>query len=145
MELTEEQRKANKKAYNKKWRDNNKEKKKEYNEEHKEQIKEYDKKYREGHKEQKKAYDKEYRQTPKGKRINRIKCLKHRGMIEPDGGWDKFIDMVENTTNCEICNVELTTDKVTTKTTRCIDHSHITGLFRNVVCQSCNLKLPRGT
>ena len=134
MVLTEEQKKANKKVYVKKWR-----------EENKEQIKAYNKKWREENKEEQRIKRQEYFQTPKGKRIFRISRLKHSGMIEPDGGWDKFIDMVENTTNCELCNVELTTDKVTTKTTRCVDHSHITGLFRNVVCNSCNISLPRGT
>ena len=130
MELTEEQRKANKKAYNKKWR-----------EENKEQIKEYDKKWREENKEK----IKEYQQTPKGQRINRISNWKSRGMIEPDGGWDKFMEMVENTKNCELCNITLTVDRHNTSTTRCVDHSHITNLFRNIVCHSCNVKLPQGT
>lgn len=132
--LTEEQRKANKNAYDKKYYENNKE-----------QIKETIKKWRKENKEQIKEKNKEYYQTPKYKRNNRINNLKHKGMIEPDGGWEAFMDRVENTKNCELCDITLTVDKRMTKTTRCVDHSHITGLFRNVVCNSCNRKLPQGT
>ena len=147
--LTKEQKKANKKASGKKWRDNNKAYYKKYNKKYREdnieEIKEREKEYREEHKEERKEYNKNYKKTPKGKRIQRISKWKRSGMIEPDGGWEAFAEMVENTKNCESCNVELTIDKIMTKTTRCVDHSHITGLFRNVLCHSCNLKLPKGT
>ena len=136
--LTEEQKKANKKASDKKWREENKE-------QIKKQKKTFAKKYYEENKEQIKENSKEYRQTEKGKRSGKVNNWKQYGMIEPEGGWEAFVIMVENTTNCELCNVELTTDKVRTKTTRCVDHSHITNLFRNVVCNSCNISLPRGT
>ena len=139
--LTEEQKKAKKKAYDKKYREENKEKIKKYKEKNKEQIKEKMKKWRDANK----AYSKEYRQTEKGKRKQRIANWKNSGMIEPDGGWDKFMDKVENTKNCELCDIVLTIDKRNTKTTRCVDHSHITGIFRNVVCNSCNRKLLQGT
>ena len=145
--LTEEQKKANKKADGKKWRDNNKEYSKKWrdnNKEYAERRKGYEKKWREENKEKVKGYQ-EYNQTPKGKRVNRIGHLKSRGMIEPDGGWETFMEKVENTKSCDLCGIELTIDKIMTKTTRCVDHSHITNLFRNVVCHSCNAKLPKGT
>ena len=133
--LTDEQRKANLKAYQKKYREG-----------HKEERKEYDKKYREDNKEKIKEREKEYREDniEKIKIKNRINHWKSSGMIEPEEGWEAFAEMVENTTNCEICDVELTEGK-RNSTTRCVDHSHITGQFRNVVCNSCNAGLQRGT
>ena len=160
MEFTEEEKKANKKAYDKKYYEKNKERWqayfKKYREEHSEEIKENIKKWRENNKgetkeynkkwrENNKGYDEEYRQTPKGVRVNRINNWKQRGMLEPEEGWEAFAEMVLNTTNCAECGIELTEDRYNTRTTRCVDHSHITGLFRNVVCHSCNSGLPRGT
>ena len=147
--LTDEEKKANKKASSKKWSDNNKDKKKAYNKKYRdnniEKIKERNKAYSQEHKEEIKEYQEEYKQTPKGKRSERISNWKHRGMIEPEGGWEAFAEMVEKTKNCGECGVELTIDRHITSTTRCVDHSHITGLFRNVLCHSCNTSLPKGT
>ena len=51
-----------------------KEQKKKYNKEHKEQIKEYKKDYDKEHKEKKKKYQKEYRELNKDKILEKIKC-----------------------------------------------------------------------
>ena len=174
MVLTDEQKKANKKAgakkryennkeklkenakkwyennkergreNNKKWCENNKAKRKTYEkkryENNKEKLKENAKKYREKNKEK----VKEYRQTPSGKKSRRICKWKSCGVIYDD--WDKLYEKYINTTNCELCEVELTEDKRITKTTRCLDHDHYTGLFRNIVCWNCNLNiLPKQT
>jgi len=111
------------KEYSKQYYQKNKEKKKEYN------LK---------NKEKKKEYDKQYRQTEKGKKTRRIGDWKRIGVIHQnfDGLYEKFI----NTEHCELCSVKLTEDKRTTKTTRCLDHCHETGEFRNVLCHSCNTK-----
>jgi len=45
-----------------------------------------------------------------------------------------------NTTNCDNCNVVLTKDRFNTSTTRCMDHCHKTGNFRNILCIDCNNK-----
>ena len=79
---------------------------------------------------------KEYRQTPRGKKLNRIRLWKYRGIIHPN--FDELYEQFINTLNCERCNIELTEDKRPTSTTRCMDHDHHTGLFRNIVCHSCN-------
>ena len=44
---------------------------------------------------------------------------------------------------CWQCGVILTTGKVRTSTTKCLDHCHITGLFRAILCHCCNAKQPR--
>ena len=54
--------------------------------------------------------------------------------------YDKLYEYYLNCKNCENCNIELTVDKRNTPTTKCMDHSHITGQFRNILCGSCNIK-----
>lgn len=59
--------------------------------------------------------------------------------------FEEIYEIYMITTHCDICEVELTDGKKFTKTTKCMDHSHITGEFRNVLCMSCNSSLPVGT
>tara|TARA_R110002153_G_scaffold75121_1_gene194603 strand:+ start:94 stop:561 length:468 start_codon:yes stop_codon:yes gene_type:complete len=84
------------------------------------------------------ATHKEYNQTPSGKKSKCISTWKRLGLICDD--IDALYDKVLNTKNCENCGVELTIDRHPTKTTRCMDHCHKTGLFRNVLCNPCNVK-----
>ena len=84
--------------------------------------------------ERKKAYD----QSEQGKKAHRIARWKHRGIICEN--FDNLYDYYINCKNCEQCNVELTFDKRRKSTTRCLDHCHETGEFRNVLCHCCNVK-----
>ena len=87
--------------------------------------------------EQRKEYNKEYYQTEAGKKSNRISKWKQRGVINDD-----FIALYNyylNCKNCEGCNIELQ-EGYFGNNKRCLDHDHQTGLFRNVLCHSCNLK-----
>jgi hypothetical protein len=77
----------------------------------------------------KKAYMKEYDQSPQGKKSNTISNWKSRGLI---GEYESIYDRYLNTNNCDLCNVELCSNK------KVMDHDHITGEFRNVVCHKCN-------
>jgi len=151
MVQTKEERNARKREY----RQNNKEKIKEqrkehyeknkekYKEKNKEQRKEYMKEYweknKEHIKEKRKEYNKNYMCLPKPIKHYRIKNWKKRGVICDD--YDALYNQYINTPNCENCNVELTVDRYNTPTTRCLDHNHDTGEFRNVVCHSCNVRI----
>ena len=113
-------------------------------EKRKQYHKEYNKEWREKNREKRKLYDKKYRQTEQRKKSNRISDWKRQGIITED--YDALYEKFINTKNCELCNVVLTTDKIRTKTTRCLDHDHdITDRdnVRNIVCNSCNLSLPK--
>jgi len=123
-----------KKAYREKNKEKIKEQNKEYYEKNKEKIKEKNKEFYENNK----AYMKEYYQTEQGKKSYRISHWKGRGVISND--YDALYNQYINTSNCENCNVELTEDRYITPTTRCLDHEHTTGEFRNILCNMCNIK-----
>jgi hypothetical protein len=131
------QSKEEQKAYKKKWYEEHKEERKvvhkKWYEEHKEEKKASGKKYREEHKEEQKAYN----QSDAGKKAKRICKWKRRGVLSDD--YDALYDKFLNTEKCEECDCELI-DGGTFKNSRCLDHDHSTGLFRNVLCVSCNCK-----
>jgi len=94
--------------------------------------------YRDTHKEERSALSKAYRQTPVGRKVHTISNWKQYGIICDD--WDALYERYITTLLCEQCNVELTTDRYNTETTRTLDHNHDTHLFRNVLCHSCNVR-----
>jgi hypothetical protein len=131
--------------YQKEYRENNKEKikecKKEYRENNKGKIKEQTKEYYENNKEkikeQTKEYKKEYNKTTAGIKSNRIKNWKTRGVISDD--YSSLYDYYLNCKNCEECSIELLEGNYGGNK-KCLDHDHETGLFRNILCNSCNIK-----
>ena len=123
-----EENKDTHKQNQKEYRENNKEKIKDYRENNKEKIKEY---YQEN-----KEKIKEYREE--NKKYIRISCWKRNCVICDD--YNALYEKYLNATHCDNCNVKLTIDKRTTSTTKVLDHNHNTGLFRNILCHSCNIK-----
>ena len=109
-------------------------KKKEWDNHNKEELVKKHKEYYDSHKVERK----EWEQTPVGKKSSRISNLKKIGLLCDD--MDTLYEKYLNTSNCENCDVILTVDRYITSTTRCMDHCHETGLFRNVLCHACNIK-----
>ena len=73
----------------------------------------------------------------KNPHFNVIRNWKRRGLVSDN--YMIIYDKWKNTKNCENCNVELTVgNKGSTK--KCLDHSHITGEFRNILCNTCNVR-----
>jgi len=75
-----------------------------------------------------------YNQTPNGKKYNTINNWKSKGLILQEG--QRHEDIYEryiNTHKCDVCNTPF-------KSTfyRCMDHSHVTGHFRQILCRNCN-------
>ena len=111
-----------------------------------EKYKQYLKQYYNKNKEYKKQYYKEnkekimeHRKTPQGIKSLRIANWKFRGLQ-----CDYIDDLYEHyllSDQCENCMCILTEgSKINTSNTKCMDHSHITGEFRNILCQSCNVR-----
>ena len=98
--------------------------------------KEYMKQYYEKNKDKSKEYYKLYCQTDKGKKSRRIGSWKHQGIITDN--FDELYDKFINTEYCELCNCQLTIDRYSTSTTRCLDHHHSSGEIRNILCKRCN-------
>ena len=109
---------------------------KEYNKEYKDKNKEQIKEYREANKEYFKEYEKKYRKTDQGKKSQRIKDWKQVGLICED--YDKIYEIYINTWECDNCGIELIGGNRGSNK-KCMDHSHRTGLFRNILCNKCNV------
>ena len=131
-------RKEYMKEYRKKYREKNNEKLKEsykqYYQKNKEKLKENQKEYQKKNREK----IKEYNQTLSRIKSNKISKWKGYGVIHPN--FDELYEKYIQTEFCELCNIKLTVDKRNTPTTRCLDHNHETGEFRNVLCHICNVK-----
>ena len=83
----------------------------------------------------------EYRKTPAGIKSSKIRDWRRMGVIETEQyTFDELYETYLCHTNCEECNVELTTGRFVTKTTKCLDHDHETGKFRDILCSPCNTK-----
>lgn len=122
------------KQYQKEYREKNKEQLKECREKNKEKKRLYDKE----HLQKNKEYYKEYYQSDRGIKATRTSHWRCSGLICDD--FDALYEHYLKTAYCDACKVELTYDKKTTYTTKCMDHCHETGLFRNILCNLCNIK-----
>ena len=99
-----------------------------------EKTKEYQRLYYEKNKER----IKEYNLSEKGMKCRRIRDWKRRGVVCHD--FEELYKTYMNVSFCDFCKVELTYDKTRTATTKCLDHDHVSGEFRNILCNSCNVK-----
>ena len=105
---------------------------KEYQKNNKEKLKEYNKKYRENNKQKILGYKK----TDNTLKFIRIYNWRKRGVVSDD--FEILYKIYLSVKFCDICNCELNTN---TKTRKCLDHCHKSGYFRNILCNSCNVKI----
>ena len=146
--MVSQERKEYMREYARKNRERIAEYKKEYAKLNKDKIAEYEKKryennkqyyqqkhktYREEHKDELKQKKADYYKTPNGIKSRIINKWKDYGIISND--FDTLYDLYINTDKCMYC------EKVFADSyERCLDHDHKTGLYRAVLCRSCNTK-----
>lgn len=143
--------KENKKEYDKLYYENNKDRLDDYRSDwrlqNKENKKEYDKKYREENKERKKEYRKAYWQI-KGKEINEKRklspiykniskgyTLKKNYNITLDD-YNKML--LEQDGKCWTCSKDVEEER---NKVLCVDHDHLTGKVRKLLCNKCNIAI----
>tara|TARA_R110002153_G_scaffold263015_1_gene424167 strand:- start:332 stop:760 length:429 start_codon:yes stop_codon:yes gene_type:complete len=127
--------KAKEKQYMTEWRERNKDKIKQQN---KVYNKEYRKKNSEKQKEQKNEYMKGYRQRPQGKKCLIIGRWKHSGLLETKEKMEELYKIYTTIKLCEACDIELTRSGKNSSTDINLDHCHETGIFRFMLCGTCN-------
>lgn len=83
---------------------------------------------------QDKEYKKTYRLTDAYYKANTINNWIKGGLIETDQyTYDELFEAYNAQGYCEVCDKKFTCHR-----TRYMDHCHKTGVFRDVVCPSCN-------
>ena len=137
-------RKCYMKQYNIDNRERIKEQIKQWNIDNRQKIKQYNIDNRQKRKEQKKQWDIDNREKIKEQKkqynivnhdINTIKNWKRYGLIELEGvySYESLYEYYLSINECEVCEIKFKNNR-----DRCMDHSHTTGLFRWVLCRSCN-------
>ena len=112
---------------------------KEHYQNNKEYFKEQHKEHYQNNKEHIKEQQKEYNQTEAGIKSNRINTWKYNGM-SLDYDFNIIYDIYVSTNLCDYCNVELVEGGKRCSRTKCLDHHHITGEIRGILCHTCNLR-----
>jgi len=105
----------------------------------KQYFQEYRKKNREKLRKQNREYMKERRNNPETKDImlKNDTINKWKNVRKLKGNLEEVYDICLNTKECYICNKELI-HNTSGGNKVCMDHNHITGYFRNVLCNKCN-------
>ena len=98
--------------------------------------KEYKKEYRQKNKEKILAMDKECYKKNKKKNHKKLTIKNWRccGLV---GDLDAIYERYINTTHCDTCKIELCSGNKGANH-RCMDHCHVSGEFRNILCNTCN-------
>ena len=120
------------------WYKNNKEeilkKQKEWKKKNKEKYNLYQKHNYEKNKEQINKQQKEYNKTTSGIKRTIINNWKHMGLKLFGYTYDEVYEYYLSIDNCEVCSKDISMGGIN----KHMDHCHLTGIFRWVLCCRCN-------
>jgi hypothetical protein len=138
MVLTQEERKERHRIASRKWRLNNPDKQKKSEENYRKNNKEKEHNrhinYRNNYPDKCKESSKKYRKTEKGIKSQTINRWKFKGLIDD---YEMVYERYSMAIFCDECECVLDQCE---KSVKSMDHCHTTGLFRNILCRSCNVK-----
>ena len=137
MVLTEAEKKERRKIAIKKYNDSKKGKLNQKKTRESQKCKEYQKNYHKTNKCKVKAN--EYYQSENGKKSKTKDSWKRRGLNMEN--FDEIYKRYTMAIFCDICECVLEDGKPMKRNTKCMDHCHITGEFRNIVCSWCNTQI----
>ena len=81
----------------------------------------------------KKEYMKNYTKSPQCKKNTNVNAWKFKGLIESEEFIDQIYEEYLNSEECELCGEPYLNGNF-----KSMDHCHLTGKFRNIVCNRCN-------
>tara|TARA_R110000803_G_scaffold49200_2_gene102257 strand:- start:6 stop:335 length:330 start_codon:yes stop_codon:yes gene_type:complete len=101
---------------------------------------ELNRRFREKNPERAKEIQEKYRKTDTYKMSYTITGWKQSGLIETDQyTYKELYEAYLHQGYCENCEIKLTSGSKDS-TFKCMDHDHTTGIFRDILCNSCNVK-----
>jgi len=83
-------------------------------------------------------YIRNYRNTPNGRKKCIISNWKHYGLKDD---YDKVYERYLNTEYCDLCKIKLDCEYGSKPSgiKKVMEHDHVTGKFRNITCNNCNI------
>lgn len=88
------------------------------------------------HSERGRASRRRYKKTTKGHYANIVSQWRSekKMKLRPDEDWESIYIQWLVSDQCMFCDKDITD----TKKQKCLDHDHVTGLIRGVICKQCN-------
>ena len=99
--------------------------------------KEYDKEWYQNNKDYKLEQQKKWNKTPTGIKSRKIHDWKRSEGMSLDYDFNIIYDIYIDCKVCDYCNVELV-EGMYGSNKKCLDHHHITGEIRGILCNTCN-------